>query len=302
MRILSGRHITTYRYKQPVGFGEHRMMLYPREDHDQRLIELDLEITPRPSLLRRCRDVFGNQIAIAHFTGRAEVLRFESSFLLEHSPAEFFDADIEDCARNCPFAYHTEDMPHLLPFTEGHCADAEHMLARWVQDFLRSSGLTGTRAVLEGLTRSIHKTFAYKARHEKGIQDPLVTLKSGSGSCRDLAVFMLEAVRSLGIAARFVSGYLHLRAHADGHNRGGNTHAWVQLYVPGSGWVDFDPSRGVCGNRDLVRVAVARAPSQAIPLAGVWIGCPSDNLGMTVEVHITETENEVRHSAAHVAR
>jgi hypothetical protein len=123
MRNLSGRHITAYRYKQPVGFAERRMMLCPREDHDQRLIELHLEITPRPTLLRRCREVFGNQIAIAHFTGHAETLRFESSFLLEHSPAEFFAADIEDCARNCPFAYHTQDVPHLLPFTERHCAD-----------------------------------------------------------------------------------------------------------------------------------------------------------------------------------
>jgi transglutaminase-like putative cysteine protease len=290
MRILSGRHITTYRYKQSVGFGEHRMMLCPREDRDQRLLELELEITPRPSLLRYSRDVFGNQIAIAHFSGRAETLRFESRFRLEHSPTEFIDADIEDYARDYPFAYAAEDLPHLLPFIERGCADPAHQIANWTRESVCASGLTGTRAVLEGVARSIHKTFAYKARHEKGVQDPITTLRTGSGSCRDLAMFMIDAVRSLGLAARFVSGYLHVRAHTDSESRGGNTHAWVQVYVPGSGWVDFDPSCGIAGNRDLVRVAVARAPSQAIPLWGVWIGSPADNLGMTVEVRVSTSD------------
>jgi transglutaminase-like putative cysteine protease len=298
MRILSGRHITTYRYKQPVGFGEHRMMLCPREDHDQRLIEFDLEITPRPTLLRQSPDVFGNQIAIAHFSGRAETLRFESRFQLEHSPAEFVDAAVEGAARSCPVVYEAQDMPHLLPFIERHAADAGHEIHAWAREFMRENGAPSTRAVLEGLTRSIHKTFKYKARHEKGIQDPLVTLKSGSGSCRDLAMFMIEVVRSLGMAARFVSGYLHVGRHSENHNRGGNTHAWLQVYVPGNGWFDFDPSCGSVGNRDLVRVAVARAPFQAIPLAGVWIGSRADYLGMTVEVLLSTEDGEARQRIA----
>ena len=292
MRVLSGRHVTTYRYKQPVGFGEHRMMLCPREDHDQRLLELELEITPKPSLIRRSRDVFGNQIAVAHFSGRAEMLRFESRFRVQHSPAEFLEADIEASARDCPFVYNAEDLPHLLPFIERCTADPALEIDEWARKFLRSSALTDTHAVLEGLTRSIHQSFAYKARHEKGIQEPLATLKIGSGSCRDLAMFMIEAVRSLGMAARFVSGYLHVRSPSENDSRGGNTHAWAQVYVPGSGWVDFDPSRGAVGNRDLVRVAVARAPSQAIPLSGVWIGSASDNLGMTVEVRVTTADSQ----------
>jgi transglutaminase-like putative cysteine protease len=292
MRILSGRHVTTYRYKQPVGFGEHRMMLCPREDHDQRLLELELEITPKPSFIRRSRDVFGNQIAVAHFSGRAETLRFESRFRVRHSPAEFVDADIDGGARDCPFVYAAEDLPHLLPFIERHSPDPERKVDDWVQKFMRDSAVSHTRAVLEGLNRCIHQSFAYKARHEKGIQEPLATLKIGSGSCRDLAMFMIEAVRSLGMAARFVSGYLHVRSHSE-TVRAGNTHAWVQVYVPGSGWVDFDPSRGATGNRDLVRVAVARAPSQAIPLSGVWIGSAADHLGMTVEVRVTTADEEV---------
>jgi transglutaminase-like putative cysteine protease len=292
MTIYCVRHTTTYRYKQPVAFGEHRMMLSPREEHDQRLLDLDLEITPQPTHLRWARDVYGNRIAVAHFSGRAKTLRFESTMRVAHSLSDILDADIEDCARSFPFTYGAEDAPHLVQFIERHGADPDHQVEHWARNFLRTSGLTNTRALLLHLNRTIHETFKYAARHEKGIQDPLVTLKIGSGSCRDLAVLMIDAARSLGLAARFVSGYLHVRNTAEGRARGGNTHAWVQVYLPGCGWVDFDPSSGIVGNRGLVRAAVARDPRQAIPLSGVWIGSPCDNLGMTVSVSVTAAEGE----------
>jgi len=288
MTILTVRHITTYQYKQPVSFGEHRMMLRPRESHDQRLLELKLEITPKPANLRWIQDVFGNRIAIARFAGQAQALRFDSTIRLDHSPADIGDVDIEDFARAYPFIYGAEDMPDLLRFIERHPSDPDHQLDQWVQSFLRTGGSTNTRALLVSLTRTIKQTFIHVTRHEKGIQDPRRTLRIGSGSCRDLAMFMIEAVRSLGMAARFVSGYLHVADHNDDPSAGGgNTHAWVQVYLPGPGWVDFDPASGIVGNRDLVRVAVVRDPRQAIPLHGTWTGFPSDNLGMTVEVNVT---------------
>jgi transglutaminase-like putative cysteine protease len=108
----------------------------------------------------------------------------------------------------------------------------------------------------------------------------------GSGSCRDLAALMMDAVRTLGFAARFVSGYLY-DADGAGNIGGGATHAWVQVYLPGSGWVEFDPTNGIVGNRDLIRVAVARDPGRAAPLKGTWTGLPADYLGMTVEVAVT---------------
>jgi transglutaminase-like putative cysteine protease len=131
-----------------------------------------------------------------------------------------------------------------------------------------------------------HDRNRHVARHEKGIQDPARTLRLASGSCRDLAVLMIEALRSLGIAARFVSGYLHLADDDEDRVTGGNTHAWVQAYVPGPGWVDFDPSSGMVGNRNLVRVAVAHDPSEAIPLQGTWVGRASDHLAMKVAVKV----------------
>jgi transglutaminase-like putative cysteine protease len=291
MTILTVRHITTYQYKQPVSFGEHRMMLRPREGHDQRVLESKLEITPKPANLRWIRDVFGNHVAIARFAGRADVLRFESTSCLDHSPADILDMDIEDFARTYPFIYGAEDMPDLVRFVERHSSDPDHQLDQWVRALVRKGGSINTRALLVNLTRTIKQTFTHVARHEKGIQDPLLTLQIGSGSCRDLAMLMIEAVRSLGMAARFVSGYLHVRAdHTEGCARGGNTHAWVQVYLPGPGWIDFDPASGIVGNHDLVRVAVVRDPRQAIPLHGTWTGFPSDNLGMTVEVNVTAAE------------
>ena len=123
-----------------------------------------------------------------------------------------------------------------------------------------------------------------------GTQDPLVTLQSGSGTCRDFALFLMEAVRSLGFAARFVSGYLYDEDRVgDGEQSlvgGGATHAWAQIYLPGGGWVEFDPTNALVGGRNLIRVAVARDPTQAIPLGGSFTGTPDAFLGMTVEVEI----------------
>jgi transglutaminase-like putative cysteine protease len=252
------------------------------------LLESKLEITPKPTNLRWIQDAFGNHVAIARFAGRAEALRFDSTIRLDHSPADIVDMDIEDFARAYPFTYDAGDRPDLVHFIERQSLDPHHQLDQWVHSFLRKGGSTNTRALLVNLTRTIKQTFTYVARHEKGIQHPLLTLKLGSGSCRDLAMLMIEAVRSLGMAARFVSGYLHVPDHNDdGNAGGGNTHAWVQVYLPGPGWVDFDPASGIVGNRGLVRVAVVRDPRQAIPLHGTWTGFPSDNLGMTVEVNVT---------------
>src|SRR4029434_1721630 len=237
MTILTVRHITTYQYRQPVSFGEHRMMLRPRESHDQGLLESKLEITPKPTNLRWIQDAFGNHVAIARFAGRAEALRFDSTIRLDHSPADIVDMDIEDFARTYPFIYDAGELPDLVDFIKRQSSDPHHQLDQWVDSFLRKDGSTNTRALLVDLTRTIKQTFTYVARHEKGIQHPLLTLNLGSVSGRDLAVLMIEAVRSLGMAARFVSGYLHVPDHnADRNDGGGNTHAWVQVYLPGPGW------------------------------------------------------------------
>jgi len=284
MPILSIGHVTTYHYHQPVAFGTHRMMLRPRDDDDQKVLESELEITPKPRQVSWTRDAFGNHVATADFADRAAELRFVSTIRLAHAPAGFRAADIEDFARTYPFAYAAEDWPALKRFTRPPSSHAG--LDRWSAAFLRTDGSADTHDLLVDMTRTMRQNFNYLARHENGIQNPVQTLNLGSGSCRDLAMLMIAVLRSRGFAARFVSGYLHLPHEEEGDVTGGNTHAWVQVYIPGPGWVDFDPSGGVVGNRNLVRVAVVQHPREAIPLQGTWFGNASDHLAMKVAVKV----------------
>jgi transglutaminase-like putative cysteine protease len=288
MARLTVRHTTTYRYRQPVAFGEHRIMFRPRDSYDQRLIDSSIDIDPKPRSLHWMHDVFGNCVAIACFAGRAESLRFESSITLDHMPHAELEFPIAATARRYPFSYDQEDMPDLLRSIERQYPDRNNELMLWARRFTRATEGILTLDLLAGITRTIRKEFTYVRREEMGIQAPLETLKRGSGSCRDFALLMMEAVRALGFAARFVSGYLYTHA-PDGAVRtgGGSTHAWVQVYVPGAGWMEFDPTNGIVGSHDLIRVAVARDPAQAVPLWGTWTGFPSDSLSLTVAVEIT---------------
>jgi transglutaminase-like putative cysteine protease len=283
MPILTIRHVTTYRYRNAVAFGEHRMMLRPRDDHDQKVLVSEIAITPDPSGLDWSRDAFGNHVATARFQRRASELRFESRVSVDHAVASFRPEDIADLARIYPFAYPAGDVSELARFIAPLQPSA---VTRWAARFLRADGSADTHALLIGMTQTIKETFRHGARHQKGTQDPLQTLQLASGSCRDLAVLMIAALRSLGIAARFVSGYLNTADPDDESITGGNTHAWVQVYVPGPGWVDCDPSTGQVGNENLVRVAVVDEPRAAIPLAGTFVGYASDHLAMNVAVRV----------------
>ena len=288
MPVLNVRHITTYRYKQAVALGEHRLMFRPRDSWDQRLLDCTLTITPKPSSTRWVHDVFGNCVTVVEFGRRAKELRFESTIRLVHSPVPPLDFPIAEHAQTYPFSYDAEEMPDLLRSIERQYADRGNALHHWARQFANQPGRVGTYDLLAAMTKDVCKHFKYISRAEEGIQDPLLTLRLQSGSCRDFALLMIEAVRSLGLAARFVSGYLHVRPRAGKkYEGGGSTHAWVQVYIPGAGWMEFDPTNGIAGNRDLIRVAVARDPIQAVPIWGTFAGFPSDSLGLTVEVQIT---------------
>jgi transglutaminase-like putative cysteine protease len=285
MTLLAVRHVTTYRYKRPVAFGEHQMMFRPRDSFDQKLIDATLAIAPAPTGIRWMHDVFGNCVAIAAFDAPAAELCFESNIRVEHSPANAPDFQLEDYARTYPFSYSLDELPDLAPLIDRQYPSRE--VKSWARRFVRKGRPTETGALLMTLTYAIKESFAYERRAETGTREPALTLTLGRGSCRDLALLMMEAARALGLAARFVSGYLYVPGR-DGpaHVGGGSTHAWCQLYLPGSGWVEFDPTNGIVGNRDLIRVAVARDPSQAIPLYGTFHGERADELGMTVEVSV----------------
>ncbi|MDO9367332.1 MAG: transglutaminase family protein [Sphingopyxis sp.] len=286
MPLLTIRHTTEYRYRQPVAFGEHRIMMRPRESFDQRLVRAEIDISPHPCELRWLHDVLGNSVAIALFDTRAKVLRVVSEMTLDHAPLERQQIDIEDYARHFPFTYASEDMPDLLRSIERQYLDVGRVIDKWANDFLRKDGPTDTLAMLTDMATTIKQSFTYVPRHEKGTQSPIETLTLRQGTCRDFAVLMIEAVRALGLAARFVSGYVYNPSRSEGRVGGGNTHAWVRVFLPGSGWIEFDPTNGIIGSRGLVRVAIARDPYQAVPLSGSWSGFPASYLGMDVTVEV----------------
>ena len=294
MTLLTVRHVTTYRYLKAVSFGEHRMMFRPRDSYDQKLLDARLAITPKPSGIRWVHDAFGNCVSIAAFSGDLEAtdLRFESNIRLEHSPSTGPEFAIEDAARTYPFSYSEEEMPDLLPTITPCYPDPGQAIHRWVRRFLRKGRPTDTGMLLMTLTYALKEGFTYERRTEPGTRPPALTLALGRGSCRDLALLMIEALRSLGLAARFVSGYIYTprRAEEQRHRGGGSTHAWCEVYLPGAGWVEFDPTNAIIGNRDLIRVAVARDPSLAIPLSGTYFGASEDFLDMTVDIQVRSEE------------
>ena len=306
MPVLTVHHRTTYRYRRPVGFGEHRMMLRPRDSHDQRQVGACLEITPAPAALRWTQDVFGNNIATARFSGRARELVFTSTLQVDHEAqdAEGIEAAMEDHARSYPFSYDPDDLPDLMRLVERHYHDPARTLEEWVRSYLLSDGAAGTLGILTAMTGRIRRQFTYRARHEPGIQPPATTIRLGTGTCRDFAVLMMEAARCMGLAARFVSGYIYVpsrdrpsASQGAEHRGGGNTHAWLQVYLPGAGWVEFDPTNAIVGTRDLIRVATVRDPRQAVPLSGSWMGAAGDCLGMEVAIRVTSDDAQRTRSA-----
>ena len=277
------------------------MMFRPRDSVDQRIVSWSVDISPVPFMLRSIPDAFGNVVTLAGFNQRARELRVENRLVIDHNAIIPEERHVAPYARVWPFTYDLDDMEDLGRVMQRHYPDPEHKVDAWARSFLAGPA-TSTLDLLVAINNAIRRGFTYCARHEEGVQQPARTLALRAGTCRDYAVLMMEAVRALGMAARFVTGYIHSPSsrppgagqlgqgpapdHDAAHEGGGATHAWVEVFVPGAGWIDFDPTNGIVGSRDLIRVASVRDPNQAIPLAGTWTGFPADSLGMTVRVRV----------------
>jgi hypothetical protein len=292
MSILEVRHLTRYRYANPVFFGEHRMMFRPRESFDQHVLDCAIAITPKPISVHFIHDVFGNCIGIARFGEKSPELVFESLVRLQHSPELSLDhpSSPDGGMNSYPFAYAASDLPDVHSSMLRIYDDPDRTIIAWSRRFLQNLPKIDAIGVLTAMTHAIHDEFKYVSRRSGQPQSPVETLRLGSGTCRDFAVLMMEAVRSLGLACRFVSGYLHIPPKdkfSEQIHGGGNTHAWVRVFLPNGGWAEFDPTNGLVGNRDLIRVAVVRDPVQATPLWGTWEGDTGDYLGMDITVEVT---------------
>ncbi|BCH61459.1 transglutaminase [Agrobacterium vitis] len=266
-------------------------MFRPRDSFDQTLLSSHLDVSPKPDYVRWIHDVFGNCVALVGFTGKARELCFGTNIRLDHTQQVEMDLQIDAEALHYPFAYDPEEVVDLERTIKRHFADPDDEVGRWTRQFVRIGQPTETGRLLMTLCYAIHESFIYARRLEHGTQTPLETLRLRRGTCRDFALLMMEAARSLGLAARFVTGYIYV-PDRDGSTKlgGGSTHAWCQVYLPGAGWVEFDPTNGIVGNRDLIRVGVARDPKQAVPLSGSYDGDASDFDTMSVQVNVTTDE------------
>jgi len=284
-------HTTEYTYAEAVEFDEHRIMFRPRDSHDLRVLATDLQMEPPAQDIRLIQDVYSNSVVIVQPQSPANRLKVVCSFTVEHTGSRALDLPLSPEAEHYPFEYGAEDRVALQPYLTPYYDDPEGTLQEWARAFTTTDGEApiGSRDLLVNMTRDIKERCTYIPRIEEGVQSPQETLSLKSGTCRDFATLMIEAVRQLGYAARFVSGYLYNPAqeNAAPENVGaGATHAWVQVYLPGAGWIPFDPTNNLIGGTDLIRVGVARHAAMASPLSGVWRGKPSDFLGMTVDVQV----------------
>lgn len=281
-------HTTTYRYAEPVHFGEHRMMFRPQPRHDMRVLHAELEVTPEHAL-RWITDSFSNSIAAVTFPGAARELKFVARFAIEQFGQANLELPLAPDAVTYPVEYSASEQLDLYPFLRPSAADPRGELKAWAQGFVRYAG-GDTRRMLQAMMESIRREFSYRARYEEGTQHPLDTIQWRAGTCRDYAYLMLEACRQLGIAARFVSGYLYDPGRDGAADRGtlgaGSTHAWAEVCLPGAGWVPYDPTNLLTGGTELIRVATTRTPEQAMPLVGSFTGAAGAYLGMQVQVQV----------------
>ena len=282
-------HTTEYRYRRPVRLSEHRLMLRPHDSHDLSLHDATLGLTPPPLSIRWAHDVFGNSIAVVDFGDvETDFLSIVSTLDLEHFPVQA-DLPPDPLAENYPFTYAEIELPDIQPLVLPEAPDPDGIVNAWATGFLSQTGSSRTLDMLAAMTKAIKANFRYEGRESEGTNPALITLATGAGTCRDFALLMMEACRALGLAARFISGYLYVDALADNADAvigGGATHAWCAIYLPGAGWVEFDPTNGLIAGRNLIRVAVARSPGQALPIIGGYIGDETDFTGLTVDVQV----------------
>jgi YD repeat-containing protein len=295
MPRLSIRHETRYEYERPVTFGQHRLLVRPRDGHSLRLIEASLSLSP-PGATRWTYDALGNCVCWYQPMGEATTLRIVSRLTLDRYPAPLASAD--DPHSTFPVIYDQADRMALAPFTMPVEVDPDGVLLTWVRS-LNGPPAEPVLAFIERMNAAIHDEMIYAARNECGVQTPAHTLRTRRGTCRDFAWLMVEGLRSLGFAARFVTGYLFDPKAGAGEVRGATaTHAWCEVFMPSLGWTEFDPTNGLAESADLIPVAIARTPAEAAPVSGTLVGDPGrSELHVEVDVRLIDP-NEGQAQAA----
>lgn len=272
-------HRTYYNFSDSVSLGEHSLRLRPREDHELRIESFKLTISPHAEL-RWHRDVEDNSVAIASFTQPVQQLAIESELVIQQHLENPLDFLVSDYAVAYPFRYQKEDLALLSPYMGISISGPSEGLERWIDSIWQHNDAIQTYSLLQRINTALYEQMIYRVREEPGVQSASATLAQGSGSCRDFALLFMAAARQLGLAARFVTGYLH----APLSPAAGATHAWAEVYLPGAGWKGFDPTTGQIVGTDHIPVAVARLPESVPPVEGSFRGDASSLLDVGVWV------------------
>lgn len=274
------RHETVYSYHRRVRFGQHRLVIRPREGHDLRVESMELTSSPAADVTWT-RDVFGNSIATLNFMRSAKELRIVSDVLVTRTPP-YQHRKHDTTPTPWPPIYDPLEIAVVAAYQQlSYPADAG-AVAKWLKLHCVKRP-RDVEAVVRQLNTCIHEHIRYVRREEKGVLSPSETIKRGVGSCRDFATLLLDAARSLSIAARFASGYLECSAAEAGY---ASTHAWVEIYLPGHGWRGYDPTLGTATTPNHVATGLSNHPRGVMPVTGSFYGPVAAFREMTVAVQL----------------
>lgn len=275
-------HDTRYSYRKPVTFGPHRLVLRPREGHDLHVAAQTITGTPEFSI-HWSRDVFGNSIAMLTPEGPSSILHIQSRLEVERSPLDGLKAPIGRVTY--PVVYDPLEAAMVAPYLAPSYPDDEAAVRTFVFETLDLGRTGDVETALTRLNTEIKDRFSYQRREQRGVHTPAQLLERGTGSCRDKATLFDDCARALGIAARFVSGYIDVPAAEIGR---ASTHAWSEVYLPHNGWSGFDPTIGEPTSHKHVVLGVSHHPRGVMPISGTFTGDSGDYLGLEVAIKITK--------------
>lgn len=277
-------HTTRYEYAEPVGFGIHRLVVRPREGHDIQVERMELRIHPAAAVTWH-RDLFGNSIAMLRFTEDSNQLEIEARATVFRSDQTSLHGLLEAFPVKYPLAYSDLEMPLIAGYIFPVYPEEAHGLHEWLLSTFAIQDGRDAVAIVNEIGAWIYHSILYQRREDRGVQTPLQTLELKSGSCRDKATLLLEALRTINFGTRFASGYLDSASSAAGRAA---THAWTEVYFPEHGWFGFDATLGEGTSHKHIVTGVSSHPRGVMPVTGAYSGPAELYRGMTVSVKIEQ--------------